>query len=729
MGSAPLQAEFVLEALEKVLFSKTFSRAERSGRLLRFLVESTIKGQADRLKEYTLGAEALGRGESFDPRIDSIARVEVSRLRNRLEQYYSTEGREDPVGIILPRGTYVPLFESRPITPDLKLSASTTAVQQTVRRPLIWFAFGCIAVASVFGLFLWTPWRAQHAATRPLLQFDLRLAPGPIADAVIGPDIALSPDGSALVFEKNVGDGGMRLALRRLEGRTAVDLPGTDEARGPFFSPDGQWLAFWAGGKLKKIPLTGGTPIAICDAIDLRGGSWGEDGNIVAALDSSARLWRVSANGGKPTPILDLTSESVVPRWPQVLPGAQAVLFTSVGNLGPDGGNIEVFSVKERTRKTLIRGGTYGRYLHTGDLTYVNQGTMYVTGFDLNRLEIRGSAVAELQDVSYSSTWGFAQLDSSRDGTLVYRRDPGGGQVMLQWLDAKGNAAPLVDKQGRYQFPRFSPNNQRLAFSITDSGSSNIFVAEHEPNRLTPITSGDGIHMAPVWSPDGQFIVYDGADGIWSVAADGTGKPQRLTESGNRQMPMSFTPDGRRLAFGEISPATGFDLWTVALERGKDGLKAAKPEPFLVTTGFEIYPVFSPDGKWIAYGSNKSGKWEVYARSFPDGRSDVRISTDGGRVPYWPRNANEIFYRTNDQKIMAVPYKVEGNSLRIGQSRQWSDKPLASTGVLPNFDVTSDGSRAAVLLPAVSPPEDPVNEVTFLLNFADKVHVRTGARE
>jgi Tol biopolymer transport system component len=561
-----------------------------------------------------------------------------------------------------------------------------------------------------------------------LLQFDVRLAPGPFADAAIGADIALAPDGTSLVFGRYVGNGVTRLALRRLEGRTAIDLPGTDEARGPFFSPDGQWLAFSAGGKLKKVPLSGGAPIVICDAIDPRGGSWGEDGNIVAALDSSARLWHVSANGGKPTPILDLTRESAVPRWPQVLPGAKAVLFTSVGSIGADGGDIEVFSVKDGARKTLVRGGTYGRYLRTGDLTYVNQGTLYATGFDLQRLEVLGTAAAELQDVSYSSTFGFAQLDSSRDGTLVYRRALGAGQVVLQWLDAKGNPAPLVDKQGRYQFPRLSPNNQRLAFSITDSGSSNIFVAEHEPNRLTPITSGDGVHTDPVWSPDGQFIVYDGANGIWSVATDGAGKPQQLTESGNRQIPWSFTPDGRRLAFTEISPATGFDLWTVALQRGREGLKATKPEPFLVTLGSESYPVFSPDGKWIVYGSNKSGKWEIYARAFPDGLGDVRISVDGGRVPYWPRKANEIFYRTNDQKIMAVPYKVEGNSLRLGQARQWSDKPLANTGVLPNFDVTSDGSRAVVLMPGGNQPEDPVNEVTFLLNFADKVHVRTGAR-
>lgn len=727
MGSAPLEVEFVLEALQRVLSSKTFANAERSSKLLRFLVESTLKGQADRLKEYTLGTEALGRGESFDPRIDSIARVEVSRLRSRLEQYYSTEGREDPVSIVLPRGTYVPAIESRPIRPDLKLPAP--ALERPNRRPLTWFASGGIAAACLIALILWVPRRSERGAAKPLMQFDVRLAPGPAADTAIGADIALSPDGTSLVFRKYLGSGHILLALRRLEQRAATDLPGTEEARGPFFSPDGQWLAFWSAGKLKKVPVSGGSPITICDAIDLLGGSWGEDDNIVATLDSSPRLWRVSANGGKPTPILDLTKEGAVPRWPQILPGAKEVLFTSMGGLGPDGGSIEVFSFGNGARKALMRGGTFGRYLGSGALAYVNQGTLYTTGFDLKHLEVRGSAVAQLQDVSYSSTWGYAQLDVSRDGTLAYRRDPGGGQVMLQWLDAKGNLARLLEKPGRYQFPRISPDNQSLAFTITDSGNSNIFEARPDSNQLKPVTFGDGMHLCPVWSPDGRSIIYEGANGIWSVSADGTSKPLRLTESGNRQLPWSISPDGSRLAFIEISPITGFDLWTVALQPGEDGLEAGKPEPFLVTPDFEIYPAFSPDGKWIAYGSNKSGKWEVYARAFPDGHSDIRVSVDGGRVAYWPRNAQAIFYRTDDQKIMMVPYKIDGNSLRLRQPRNWSDKTLASIGVLPNFDIASDGSRAAVLLPAVSQPEGAVNEVTFLLNFADTVHVRTAARE
>ena len=727
MGSAPLQAESAREALEKVLSSKSFASAERSSRLLRFMVESTVRGEADRLKEYTLGVEALGRAESFDPRIDSIARVEVSRLRNRLEQYYLVEGREDAVGIVLPRGTYVPVFEKRSPATDREPPIPTTSGSRRIHR--LWFAAGGLAIGCVCAFYLWASWRPDRIPSKPTLQFDVRLSPGSFAYAGVGSDIALSPDGSALVFGNYRENGAVRLALRRLDQRTATDLPGTEGGRGPFFSPDGQWVGFWAAGKLKKVPLGGGSPIAICEATDLLGGSWGEDNNIVAALDSTGRLWRVPATGGKPVAILDLTGEALVPRWPQVLPGAKAILFTSTGNLGPDGGSIEVLSLDTGTRKTLVRGGTYGRYLRSGDLTYVNQDTLYATGFDLQHLEVRGSVVAELQDIAYSSTWGFAQLDFSKDGTLVYRRDPSGGQVTVQLLDANGHKSPLIGQPGRYEFPRFSPNNQRFAFSIADSGSSNIFVLDRERNGLTPLTSGDGIHMVPVWTPNGRFIVYEGTTGLWALASEGGSKPFRLTQSGSRQMPWSFTPDGKRLAFFEISPVTGFDLWTVEVQQDENLLKAGKPEPFLATPDFEIYPTFSPDGTWIAYGSNKSGRWEVYARAFPSGHRDVQISAGGARVPYWPKNGHEILYRTDDYRIVAVPYTKDGDSLRLGERRVWTEEHLASTGVLPNIDVTSDASHVAALLPAGDQVEAPGNEVTFLLNFADRVHLHTAARK
>jgi Tol biopolymer transport system component len=724
MGIPPVES--VLEELQKVLSSSAFVAAERPSKLLRFIVEASVNGQADRLKEYTLGAEALGRGPSFDQRIDPIARVEVSRLRSRLEQYYATEGRTDSVGIVLPKGTYIPVFENRAASPVVEAPAEKDAASQvSVRQSMAWFALGGAVIACAFALFLWVPGRSTPKTVAPLMQFDIQLTGSGFVGSEVGADIALSPDGTSLVFESYSADGSPHLNVRRLDQPKVTELQGTTGARGPFFSADGHWIGFWAGGKLKKTPVGGGSPISLCDASDLLGGSWGEDGNIIATLDSTSRLWRVPSSAGAPMPILDLAREARFPRWPQVLPGAKAVLFTSIGDLGPDAGNIEVFSVRDGTRKTLVRGGTYGRYVPSGYLMYVNQGTLFAVPFDVDSLETRGGAVAVLQGVSYSFGFGFAQLDFSRAGTLVYRKVPGNGQFMIQWLDEKGNSAPLLSKPARYQWPRFSPKGERLAFSLPESGSTNIWVSEGKPNRLIPLTNGDGVHSAPAWSPDGRFIVFTGSTGMFWVRTDGASKPQPLTRSNNRQVPWSFTPDGTRLAFYEMSPTTAFDLWTVPLQVHDGELEAGNPEVFLQTPNYEVYPTYSPDGQWMAYSSNKSGAWEVYVRGVSNNSREVQISKGGGRIPHWSRNGHDLLYGTDDQRLMAVTYTIKEAAFQPGKPGSWSGRRMGDTGVFPNFDVAPDGKRVAVLLPAGVPAEQEVpNQVTFLVNFLDETHLR-----
>ena len=242
---------------------------------------------------------------------------------------------------------------------------------------------------------------------------------------------------------------------------------------------------------------------------------------------------------------------------------------------------------------------------------------------------------------------------------------------------------------------------------------------------MTPLTSGDGIHIDPVWSPDGRYIAFGTANGLWWARSDSSVKQEPLTQSDHWQIPWSFSPDGQRLAFFEVSPTTGYDLWTVPLRADEHGLRSAsKPEPFLVTPAFEVHPTFSPDGQWIAYGSNKSGTWELYVCSFPDCHGEVRISNGGARAPHWPRNGRDIFYGTDDGRIMAVSYTIEGGSFKAARARRWSEQRLANTGVLPNFDVDSDGKRVAALMPAVSEQGQPDNEATFVLNFSDEVRRR-----
>jgi serine/threonine-protein kinase len=447
MGTLQSPPPSALEHLEKVLASEAFRTAGRSQRLLRFLVEQTVQGQADRLKEYTLGSEALGRGESFDPRIDSIARVEVSRLRSRLEQYYATEGRNDALIIVLPKGSYVPQFERRRATPA-----------PPARRHLAWYALcfllGGATMACLFLVSRWQLSRTPSAAGRPLLRLDVELRSGGQLGSVVGTDVVISPDGSRLVFLASDSNGVSHLYTRLMSPSDmsqpdVFEMPGTDGARGPFFSRDGQWVAYWSGSKLWKTPISGGSPITLCDAPDLLGGSWGDDGSIIATLNSTHQLWRISAEGGTPAAIAGLQPGFDRLLWPQVLPGSKAVLFTSVP-FGADSGSIVAFSLRDRVERTLIKGGTFGRYLPSGHLTYVNQGTLYAVPFDLDRLQTRGDSVAILSDVAYSPTFGFAQYDFSQTGIVVYRRTTGRGQVAVNWIDSSGNVAPILSKPGPY---------------------------------------------------------------------------------------------------------------------------------------------------------------------------------------------------------------------------------------------------------------------------------------
>jgi len=582
----------------------------------------------------------------------------------------------------------------------------------------------------------WIAYRATRPAElKPLVRLDVDLGSGVSLGSQAGADTIISPDGTRLVYVSQ-----SRLFTRRLDQPTAAELAGTEGAYAPFFSPDGQWVAFFAGNKLKKISVEGGATVNLCDApsTNARGGSWGEDGNIVAALSTAGALSRIPSAGGMPTPATELAPGEYTLRWPQILPGGRAVLFTTqTSATGFDGANIEAMSFADHSRKTLVRGGTYGRYLATskraGHLVYINRGTLFAVPFDLDTLAMRGTPAPLLEQVAYSAAAGSAQLDFSRSGTLVYRNGgAGGGFVTVQWLDAAGKTRPLLAKPGFYQRPRVSPDGQRLALEVTDGSGSDIWVYEWQRDTMTRLTFGGGGPgtFASVWSPDGRFVVFSGPGGMSWTRSDGANKPQPLTQSKNLQVPFSFTADGKRLVFNQGSLGTGFDLWTVPVESDGAGLRAGKPEGFLQTSADERQPFFSPDGRWLAYASDESGAYQVYVRAFPDKGGKWQISNSGGAYPMWSRNGRELFFRTDDNRIMVTDYTVRGDSFVAGKPRLWSEKKLADFGPVGvgNYDLAPDGKRIAALMPAESAEAQTAqNHVVFLMNFADELRRRAPA--
>jgi serine/threonine-protein kinase len=383
-----------------------------------------------------------------------------------------------------------------------------------------------------------------------------------------------------------------------------------------------------------------------------------------------------------------------------------------------------------------VRGGTFGRYIASGHLLYVSRGTLFAAPFDLENLEMRGTPTPVLGDVDYSANSGYARLDFSQSGMLLYESGGTGGDQLLsvRWLEPTperpNNTRQLLAKPGSYGRPSLSPDGLRLALEVVTGANNDVWIYEWQRDVMTRLTFGDVGPANPIWSPDGRRIAFQNEGSIFWVRADGGGKSQQLTQSKNPQTPFSFSPDGKRLSFNEQTPQ-GFDLWTLPLENDGAELRAGKPEVFLQTPFDERHPMFSTDGKWIAYTSNESGAYEIYVRAFPDMGGKWQLSNSGGSYPEWSRNNHEIFFRSPDDQIMVVTYTTKGDSFAADKPRVWSESRLASFGAVgtKSYDLSPDGKRIAAVMPAVVPEtETAQNHVVFLMNFFDEVRRRTGTQ-
>ena len=557
----------------------------------------------------------------------------------------------------------------------------------------------------------------QIAPLQPLVRLDVDLGNDPSSDPNRGPDAILSPDGTRLVYKSH-----SKLFTRRLDESQTTELPGTEGAQYPFFSPEGQWLGFFAGGSLKKVSIQQKKVIPLCDGSGGNGATWGEDGNII--LGSNFRLARLPSDGGTPIPVTELGPGEIVHRWPQILPGGKAVLFSAYRSLvGLDGATIDVVSLKDGRRKTVVRGGTWGRYLPSGHLVYINQGTLFAVAFDADRLEVQqGTPTPVLENVAYRADTGSAQIDFSRTGRLVYQSSTvGTGLVTVQWLDESGNTRPLLPVPGNYLSPTLSPDGRKLALS----SAGDIWVYELGRGSMTRLTVGGG-YSNPLWTVDGRYLLFRAmsqrARGIWWIRTDGMSQPQWVMQSNNLQVPWSFPADGKRLAFNELSPANIDDIWTVPVETGSPGIRAGKPELFLRTPFHQRAPTFSPDGRWMAYQSNESGRYQIYVKAFPDGHGKWQISDEAGTHPAWSPKGHELFFISGGV-LMSVSYQAHGESFVVEKPRVWFEKRIANFGSTQSYAPAPDGKSIVALMPA-EPPEEHHDRVIFLLNFFDELRRR-----
>jgi serine/threonine-protein kinase len=632
---------------------------------------------------------------------------------------------------------------------DAKLLLDHAPSEPEARQPLSWIA--AAALASIFAVIAgigW--WRATRPALHPLVRISAELSPiqvaryrldseTTLASGQPGTHLALSPDGTRLASPVLDTDGQIRLATRRLDEKTFVPLRGAENASAPFFSPDGQWIAFFAAGKLKKIPALGGAAITLGNALAFSSGTWGDDGNIIAALDGArGPLSRVPSGGGTPTSITELTQGDLGHESPQVLPGSKAVLFTVFTSEGYEDFRIDVLSFATHQRKTIIRGGIMGRYLTAsngaGYLVYVHQDTLLAAPFDPGKLAVTGVAQPILDDISGITVSNFEpDFDFSRNGTFVYFSGKGEPERSIFWLDSAGQIQPLHSSPGFYSDLRFSPDGRHLVFgmgALPQGGGLWIQDTERKPSvRLTFLP---GVSGSPVWSPDGTHILFASGghpnQGIYWVRSDGVGEPQRVSKiDGALPLPTAFSPDGKLVIFESGNPFTAMDVWTARFEGTAEHPQLGKPEPYLHARGFPM-PAFSPDGHWLAYASEEGGRREVYVQPFPGPGGKVPISIDGGGFPQWSPNGHELFFLSLDRHIMVVDYTIKGNSLSPGTPRVWSKQQILlkeTGGPFQPYALAPDGKRFAVILyPDGTTEHQHLLHLTFLLNFTDELRRR-----
>jgi serine/threonine-protein kinase len=516
-------------------------------------------------------------------------------------------------------------------------------------------------------------WRAPPPRVRVPIRLNAAL-PEKVGLALgRGSAVAISPDGLKLVFVAGTG-GRTGLYLRSLDQFDSTALPGTDGAANPFFSPDGQWVGFFAGGKLKKIALSGGQPVSVCDAPSSRGEAWSLDDVIFFTPSSGSGLWRVAAGGGKPEEVTKRQEGELSHRWPQVLPDGRTVIFTVWNDTGFEAARIVAQSLTTGERRVLVEGGSYARIVfadaaeRTGYLIYARASGLLAAPFDAERLQLTGPPVPMVDGV-VTNLSGGAHFSVSRDGALVYIA---GGLAesarRVAVVDRKGTARPLATIRGMSLFFQVSPDGKRLARSNPAGPNRDIWIHDLDRNTATRLTYRDNSSY-PIWTPDGTRVVFSSGlpdPNLYWKSADGSGAEERLTTSPHAQFPGAFSPDGTILVYVENRPSAGSDLWILPFEGDRT------PRPFLQTPFNESEAAFSPDGKWLAYQSNESGVFEVYVQSFPSGGRKWQISTDGGRWPLWARNGREIFYR-NRNGMMAVAVGAEpagsGTALTVDKPR------------------------------------------------------------
>jgi len=579
-------------------------------------------------------------------------------------------------------------LESRPA-----MQAATETAKNTLARVVV----GAVA-ALVTGVVLTIA--VLRTGSREQLVARLSLLPPEGANLSVGfpagGHVAISPDGERVIFAALSGQGRRQLWMRPMNSTLAVPLPGTSDASYPFWSPDGRFAAFFAQGKLKKIDIHGGSPQNLCDAAEGRGGTWNEEGIIVFSAAPTGPLYRVSQGGGTSEQItsLDVSRQENTHRWPFFLPDGDHLLYFARSSAAGQSG-IYVHSLKSRQRKLALSGMTNAVYAPPGYLLFVRDRNLLAQPFSLRGMALTGEPTVIADSVQFDVGFGKGNFSVSRNGVLVYGGAVATGDSRLVVLDRSGKQLSLVADPGYFFSPRFSPDGQRIAYSQLDSsGNADIWVADLLRGTKTRVTSDPAPDVDPVWSSDGKQLVFAslrrGQFDLYVKSLETVAEEQPLLTTPGGKFAQSWSRDGRFIAFElfGLPGMVGEDLWALALTGDK------KPFPFLRSKFEKLDPEFAPDGRWIAYQSDESGRDEIYVASFPTPSHRRQISVNGGSHPRWRADGKELFFLGLDGKMAVVEVRRSGEDLVAGPARElFFTRAKLERKV---FDVTGDGRRFVI---------------------------------
>jgi len=498
--------------------------------------------------------------------------------------------------------------------------------------------------------------------------------------------LAVAPDGQSVAFVAFV-NGKTGLWVRTLDSTSARLLPGTEGAVRPFWSPDSRSIAFSIGFTLQRIDLSRQTPFKICDTGVFYGGSWLNDGRILFS-NRDIGIFQVPDSGGIPSPValLDRPRGDITYEDPRLLPGGH-YLYTLQSVESQDVYAASISRPAERTR--LIRNAQNAWYVRSNDgkdyLLWTSGLRLLAQPLDVNNLQLTS------EPRSLAENTGFVALGSN---VLLYGSSLPVRQ--FKWFDRTGKDVGSLGPPNAYAFQRISRDNRRVV-TIRSGSNADIWVLEIERGVANRITPGRGIHISPIWSPDGRTILFGfGAPfNLFRISADGSGSEERVTQSPNRQSTQDWSHDGRFIIYQEIAPDTEHDLWTLAVTPEGRPAPGASPRPYVRAPFNQMQARFSPDDQWVAYQSDESGQFEIYIQAFPEPREKFHISTGGGTNPQWGPGGRELYYISKDVKLMFVKVKLAADTLEASAPHELYTMPSGFAGLSP-YEAAPDGQRFLV---------------------------------